>query len=197
MGIKLPPYPWKFEVNTLYHDLYDQYVDENSIWDKEELFSNYPNYFVEQVLKYKILVPQQSQEELEEDQESNILIAGFHNSETIAGKILELVSGQICSYLELQNKLPKILTHQESIKHNISFLCNFKQVQCFTSPASARTFIAIESGHKQIKGTHDPDHDIDLIYFVGDQLESRFQYKIDFEESPFTPFKSKHSIDGI
>lgn len=191
MGIKLPQYPWKFEVNTLYHDLYDQYVDEQTQWSKEKLFSEYPDYFVEQVLKYKILVP------ISKDEEEDILIAGFHDTDTIAGQILELVTDQIRSYLELKNKLPKILLHQDSIKHSIAFLCNFKQVQCFTSPASARTFISIESNHKKTKNGHDPDHDIDLIYFVGDHLESRFQYKLDFEESPFTLFKSKHSIDDI
>ena len=177
MGVKIPNYPWKFESNTLYHDLYDQYIDENTTWNVHDLCEQYPALFIDQILKYKILTP------VAED----ILEIGFQNDKTTAGKILGFVRQEIRSYLELQKILPKVLTIQESLKHNLSFLCNFKQIQCFNLPTTARTMVTVESNYAI---DYDPEEDIDLLYKIGDILEPRFQYRVDLDDG-FAPFRSK------
>lgn len=165
MAVKIPDYPWKLDENQLYHDLYDEYVDEKTTWVVNDLYKKYPALFLDQCLRYKVLVPVSEE----------LLIPGFNDPESTSGKILTLVENQCRSYLELSDNLPKVLTQTQSLKHNIAFLCNFRQIEYFTIPTSGRTFIAKE-------GAEYAPPAIDEFYDLANHLEVRFQYRIDFDD---------------
>lgn len=183
MAVKIPKYPWAQETNRLYHHLYDVYTGPETSWDIVDLQMRFPAVFLDQILRDQILKPVSGDR----------LVPAFNVLGTTSQLILELVSGEIRSYLEIAARLPKVITKQQSLKHNLSFLFNFRQIQYFTSPASALTYIGIESNQQlSLLTTHNSDETIDDIYWIADFLEQRYQYKIDIEETLSLTKVKKH-----
>ena len=85
--------------------------------------------------------------------------------------ILKTVREEISSFSELMEKLEKPYRTKWILKNNLSFLCNFKQVQCIISPATGLTYIALEG------------EEISEIYENADLVESHFQYQINPDET--------------
>lgn len=163
MAVHLPESPYDLGTNSVYQQLQDDHRRKIDFWLASELKHKHDAISLKRLLKHTDLFVI--------DARGEGISPSFKIMSTAANIILRHVSLEKRSFTELRGMMPSGAQAQGRLKHLLSFLWNFEQIQCFSPPASGRTYIALD-------GFSEVEDEIDEIFHIVDGLEDRFKYQI-------------------
>lgn len=170
MPVFIPEFPYDLESNKCYLRMCDDYSRKIYWWRVSELRQDHGAIAVKYLLKHDDLF-------VYCDMEKEVLQPAFLELSTTTNEILRCLSDRMRSFRELRALLPEHVRQEGRLKNLIAYLWNFAQVQYYTPPTSALTYIALE-------GFSEVEDDIDRIFHAAngygrtEGLEPRFRYQV-------------------
>lgn len=164
----VPLFPYDFCTNLCYRFMQDEYAKSKTVMYRESfLVENFGFLAINALTDVGYL----------SELNNEYVKLSFEEEGTAPYLVLDYVREEVHLFLEILKNLPA-KTHytKQKLKHCLSFLANFKQIQYF--PLQCSSILAVAADTIRI------DHHVDVIYKKPEEfMEPEYLYRIDVDEN--------------